>query len=278
MRLCAFADEASAELSGQIAALKRNGITQLEIRGVNGKNIKDLSSEEVKAVKAALDEAGISVWSIGSPIGKISLKDDFEAHIEDFKRILAAADILGARRIRMFSFFPAEGMSDEEIQAAVYERIATLISLTPKYITLCHENEKEIFGENTENCLWLHKTFPRLRAVFDPANFVQCGVDTAKAWEALREYVDYLHIKDAVEDGTVVPAGMGIGNVPMIVGEYLARGGDVMTLEPHLFDFTGLSALENGKSLKLGISAYKDNDEAFDAAVAALKAIVNVEE
>ena len=98
MRLCAFADEASAELSGQIAALKRNGITQLEIRGVNGKNIKDLSSEEVKAVKAALDEAGISVWSIGSPIGKISLKDDFEAHIEDFKRILSAADILGCSR------------------------------------------------------------------------------------------------------------------------------------------------------------------------------------
>ena len=80
-----------------------------------------------------------------------------------------------------------------------------------------------------------------------------------------------------MEDGTVVPAGMGIGNVPMIVGEYLARGGDVMTLEPHLFDFTGLSALENGKSLKLGISAYKDNDEAFDASVAALKAILNKE-
>ena len=277
MKLCAFADEASSALSGQIEALKRNGISLLEIRGVNGKNIKDLSAHEVRAVKAALDEAGISVWSIGSPIGKISLADDFNAHIEDFKRILEAAEILGARRIRMFSFFPVKGMSEDEIKAAVYERIATLISLTPKYITLCHENEKEIFGENTENCLWLHRTFPRLRAVFDPANFVQCGVDTKKAWEALREYVDYLHIKDAVEDGTVVPAGIGIGNVPMIVGDYLARGGDVMTLEPHLFDFTGLSALENGKSVKLGISAYKDNDEAFDAAVSALRAIVGKE-
>ena len=141
-------------------------------------------------------------------------------------------------------------------------------------MTICHENEKEIFGENTENCLWLHRTFPRLRAVFDPANFVQCGVDTASAWGALRGYVDYLHIKDAVADGTVVPAGMGIGNVPAIVGDYLARGGEVMTLEPHLFDFTGLSALENGKSVKLGISAYQDNDEAFDAAASALKRII----
>ena len=64
MRLCAFADEASSELFGQIAALKRNGISQLEIRGVNGKNIKDLSSEEVKAVKAALAEVMRAVMTI----------------------------------------------------------------------------------------------------------------------------------------------------------------------------------------------------------------------
>ena len=277
MRLCAFADEASSALSGQIAALKRNGISHLEIRGVNGKNIKELSRAEVKEVKSALDGADISVWSIGSPIGKISLADDFHAHTEDFKRILEAADVLGAKRIRMFSFFPVKGMSEQTVRDSVCERIDTLLSLTPEEITLCHENEKEIFGENTENCLFLHRTVPRLRAVFDPANFIQCGVDTEAAWKALRDYVDYLHIKDAVQDGTVVPAGMGIGNVPMIVGDYLARGGDMMTLEPHLFDFTGLSALENGKSVKLGISAYKDNDEAFDAAVAALKAIVGRE-
>ena len=277
MRLCAFADEASSALSGQIAALKRNGISHLEIRGVNGKNIKDLSRAEVLEVKSALDGADIFVWSIGSPIGKISLADDFHAHTEDFQRILEAADVLGAKRIRMFSFFPVKGMSEQTVRDSVCERIDTFLSLTPEEITLCHENEKEIFGENTENCLFLHRTFPRLRAVFDPANFVQCGVDTAAAWKALCDYVDYLHIKDAVQDGTVVPAGMGIGNVSMIVGDYLARGGDMMTLEPHLFDFTGLSALENGKSVKLGISAYKDNDEAFDAAVAALKAIIGKE-
>ena len=277
MRLCAFADEASSALSGQIAALKRNGISHLEIRGVNGKNIKELSRAEVLEVKSALDGADIFVWSIGSPIGKISLADDFHAHTEDFQRILEAADVLGAKRIRMFSFFPVKGMSEQTVRDSVCERIDTLLSLTPEEITLCHENEKEIFGENTENCLFLHRTFPRLRAVFDPANFVQCGVDTAAVWKALCDYVDYLHIKDAVTDGTVVPAGMGIGNVSMIVGDYLARGGDMMTLEPHLFDFTGLSALENGKSVKLGISAYKDNDEAFDAAVAALKAIIGKE-
>ena len=275
MKLCAFADEASAMLSGQVAALRRNDISLLEIRGVNGKNIKDISVEEAKDIKNILDSEGISVWSIGSPIGKISLSDDFEAHKDDFKRILEISDILGADKIRMFSFFPLKGMSETALKEAVYERISALLALTPSSITLCHENEKDIFGENAENCLWLHETFPALRAVFDPANFVQCGVDTKKAWEKLHGYTEYLHIKDAVSDGTVVPAGKGNGNLPYIIEQYLAQGGNVMTLEPHLFAFTGLSALENGASVKFGISAYRNNDEAFDAAVFALKNILS---
>ena len=274
MKLCAFADEASAMLQGQIDALCRNRIPHLEIRGVNGKNIKDITATEAKEIKEKLDANGISVWSMGSPIGKIAVDGDMDTHLDDFKRILESADIFGAKRIRMFSFFPNPAHSEEQTRAFVLENVEKLLALTPANITLCHENEKDIFGENAENCLLLHKTFPRLRAVFDPANFVQCGVDTKKAWEMLKNYVDYLHIKDAVSDGTVVPAGMGLGNVPDIVSDYLARGGEVMTLEPHLYDFTGLSALENGKSVKLGISSYKDNDEAFDAAVSALRGIL----
>lgn len=275
MKLCAFADEASPSLSGQVAALRRNEISFLEIRGVNGKNIKDITACEAQEIKKMLDENGIAVWSMGSPIGKIALDGDFETHLDDFKRILETADVFGAKHIRMFSFFPTEGMEEEKTKALVFEKIEKLLSVTPAHIMLCHENEKDIFGENAENCLALHRAFPKLRAVFDPANFVQCGVDTKKAWEMLKDYVEYLHIKDAVLDGTVVPAGVGLGNVPYIVKEYLSRGGEVMTLEPHLFDFTGLAALENGKITSLGVSHYKDNDEAFDAATEALKAILS---
>ncbi len=275
MKLCAFADEAAEALSGQIAALQRNGISLLEIRGVNGKNIKDITANEAKEIKKNLDDGGISVSAIGSPIGKIALDGDMEAHMDDFKRILETADIFGARRIRMFSFFPVKDEAFEKTKEQVFARIEQLLSITPDHILLCHENEKDIFGENAENCLALHQAFPKLRAVFDPANFVQCGVDTKKAWTMLKDYVEYLHIKDAVSDGTVVPAGMGLGNVLFIVSEYLARGGNVMTLEPHLFDFTGLSALENGKVASLGISPYQNNDEAFDAAANALKKILN---
>ena len=75
----------------------------------------------------------------------------------------------------------------------------------------------------------------------------------------------------------VVPAGMGDGNVPYIVKEYLAQGGSAMTLEPHLMEFTGLKGLEEEEGrTPLGSLRfrYRDNDEAFDAAVHALKAIL----
>ena len=40
-----------------------------------------------------------------------------------------------------------------------------------------------------------------MKAIFDPANYVQCEVDTLKAWEMIKPYVKYLHIKDALADG-----------------------------------------------------------------------------
>ncbi len=274
MKLCAFADEASPTLKGQIQALHRNHIPCLEIRGVNGKNIREISPSEAREIKKELDDSDISVWSIGSPVGKIRLDGNIEAHFEEFKQILEITHILEASRIRMFSFYPVQGDCTEKTREQVLKHIDRLLSLTPDNILLCHENEKDIFGETPENCLLLHQSFPKLRAVFDPANFVQCGVNTLRAWDMLKDFVDYLHIKDAVPDGTVVPAGMGIGNLPDIISDYCKQGGTVMTLEPHLHEFTGLAALENGQSVKAGLSVYKNTDEAFDAGAAALQKLL----
>ena len=49
--LSAFADEAGSAVSEQIKALRENGMTHLEVRGVNGKNIVDLTLEEAKELK-----------------------------------------------------------------------------------------------------------------------------------------------------------------------------------------------------------------------------------
>lgn len=272
--LCAFADESSSAVCGQIDALRRNQIPYLEIRGVDGENIKDITPEKAREVRAMLDDAGLSVWSMGSPIGKHHLEKPFEPHLDDFKRILEYADILGATRVRMFSFYPAPDASEEQTHEAVFAGLQAFCDVTPAHITLCHENEKKIWAETPERCVEIHKAFPKIRAVFDPANYVQCHVDTLHAWDLLAPYIDYLHIKDAIADGTVVPAGQGLGNVPELVRRYGAMGGRVMTLEPHLTAFTGLDKLEDGESVKQGFSVYASKEEAFDAAVSALRTII----
>lgn len=267
MRLSAFADEASVDLAGQVKALQRNGFTHLEIRGVDGENIKNISYAKIKEIRSVLDASGIQTWSIGSPIGKDKVDNEFEKQLDDFKRLCEYAEMLGCQRMRMFSFHTKD-------EGAVMDRLNSFCEVAPKEIIMCHENEKGIFGDDIESCLKIHKTFSRIKAVFDPANFVQCEVDTWKAWEALAPYVDYLHIKDALKDKRVVRAGYGIGNVEKIIEAYAKQGGHTVTMEPHLMEFSGLAQLENGESVSQ-IPMYSTTDEAFDAGACALKAILD---
>ena len=267
IRLCAFSDEASVDLKGQINALLRNGISMMEIRGVDGENIKDISYSKIKEIGKALKENGLGVWSIGSPVGKYKVDDSFDRQLDDFKRLCEYAELLECEHIRMFSFFTKN--EDEALSC-----LGKMCEAAPKNIIMCHENEKGIFGDKYEDCVKIHEAYPQIKAVFDPANFIQCKVDTLKAWDALSPYVEYMHIKDAMADGRVVRAGHGIGNVEKIVDMYTKGGGEVLTLEPHLMEFTGLKNLENGESLN-GIPVYNDTNEAFDAGVSALKEILD---
>lgn len=269
-KLAAFADEADGRLSEQIKAMTENGISYLEIRGVDGENISDISKEKAREIRERLQQNGLAVWSLGSPYGKTGICDDFTAHLDKFKRGLELADILGARHIRMFSFYvlseDAEHYRDE-----VMERLSRFISAADgSGIILCHENEKGIYGDIASRCADIHKEFPQLKAVFDPANFIQCGQDTIKAWEMLSPYVEYMHIKDAMADGSVVPAGKGIGNLPYLLSQYK---GEVLTLEPHLSVFDGFDKLEASEKTKMGY-CYHSSRAAFDAAVNALKEII----
>lgn len=268
--LAAFADEADGRLSEQIKAMSENGIDFLEIRGVDGENIADISVQKAREIRNALDAAGLGVWSLGSPYGKIGICDNFDSHLDKFKHGLELADILGAKNIRMFSFYvPSD--SKAKYRDEVMNRLDKFISAAEgSGIVLCHENEKGIYGDVAKECLDIHKTFPTLRAVFDPANFVQCGQDTKEAWECLSEYVEYMHIKDAMADGSVVPAGKGIGNLEYLLGNYR---GKVLTLEPHLSVFDGFDKLEADEKTKMGY-CYPTSRAAFDAAVNALKSII----
>lgn len=272
--LAAFADEAGSDVEVQIRALQENGVPCLEIRGVGDKNVTDLTVDEAKELKKRLDDAGISVWSIGSPLGKISVGDEFAPHLDTFKHTLELSRVLGAGNIRMFSFFCPKGEA-AYCRDIVFERLHQFCAAAQgSGITLCHENEKGIYGDTADRCLDILQNFPAIKAVYDPANFLQCGEDTIRAWELLEPYIAYMHVKDVREDGVVVPAGQGHGRIPELLERYEKIGGQVLTLEPHLAVFKGLDALENGEKTKIGEFEYPSQRDAFDAAVNALKGLL----
>lgn len=275
VRLCAFADEAGTEVAVQIAALKENGIPCLEIRGIEGKNVTELTVVQARELRRRLADEGLSVWSVGSPLGKIEITDNFAPHLDTFRHTLDLAEELGASCIRLFSFFIPAGTPPADCRNEVLERLATFCEEGKgRSVILCHENEKGIYGDTADRCLDIHRQLPALRAVFDPANFIQCGQDTLAAWKLLAPYVTYLHIKDALPDGRVVPAGKGEGHVPEILAAYRAQGGEMLTLEPHLAVFSGLDQLEHGEKSVVDPYAYPTQRAAFDAAVEALKALL----
>ena len=275
IKLAAFADEASSVFDEQIVMMKENGIGLLEMRGVDDINVSKLTLEQAKEAKKKLDDNGLAVWSIGSPIGKIKITDDFAPELDLFKHVLEIANITEAKCIRMFSFYGTDGKA--EYRDEVFERLAKYAEAAKgSGIVLCHENEKGIYGDIPERCIEIHKAIPEIKSVFDPANFVQCGVNILDAWNKLEPYVYYGHIKDADADGNIVPPGMGIGMIREYLPKFIAKGCSVLTLEPHLAEFAGLSDLEEeGDKSKVGGMSFANNREAFDYATKSLKAIIS---
>lgn len=279
----AFCDESGeTSISGQIAACKKNGITHMELRGF-GKtlNINTLSVEQAEEMKAEIDREDMKVSSIGSGYGKINIKEDFSAHFEAFKNTVEVAKILEAKYIRIFSFYFSEGDSYEEYRDEVIRRVKAMTDYAvDNGLICCHENEKGIYGDNAERCLDILKACGgKLKAVFDPANFVQCGVDTLKAYDLLEDYIEYFHIKDALyENSDVVPAGEGDGNVEEILRRYdKHKKAVILSLEPHLKVFAGLSALEAvvNSVRKIKVNTFASHAESFKAAADAMYSVVD---
>lgn len=271
-----FADELSAELPIQIEGFQKLGIHHIEIRGVGEKGLVEYDLEEVKKIKAQLDEGGLKISSIGSPIGKIKITDEFELHFDLFKHTVEIAKIMETKYIRMFSFFIPENEEPEKYTTEVMNRLSRMVEYAKEHdVILLHENEKGIYGDVASRCMEIMQKFysDHFKAVFDFANFVQCEQDTLEAYKLLEPYIAYVHVKDALKsDKSVVPAGTGDGNVKEILGALKAKKYQgFLSLEPHLAAFKGFDKLENGKYAK---KEKLDGKEIFDIAYNALAEIL----
>lgn len=269
IRLCAFSDEASPSLQGQIDAMKRNEISLTELRSVAGKNVKDLTLEEAAQIKQQLESHGITVWSVGSPLGKVDISVDIEEYLKTVSHVCELAQVLGAKRIRMFSFFNAYDQPEK-----VYEYLRRMIEVADRYgVMLCHENEKDIYGDTLERVELLMQNVNGMYFVYDPANFLQVGQSADKTLQSLHARTEYFHIKDVIADtGEIVPAGHGDGKIGQLIAMIDSDADVVLTLEPHLRVFAGYAQIDN-QEMKNKYT-FASNDQAFDAAANALKELL----
>jgi len=264
-RITGFADEISQELDTQLDVLDELDIDYLDLRGVWGTNVLDLSDDQIERVHEKLDAAGVEVSAIGSPIGKIGIEEEFEPHKERFDTALQMADEFDADYIRLFSYWIPEGDDPSDHREEVMRRMAWKAERAEGTgVTLLHENEKDIYGDTPARCRDILETVDseNLRAIFDPANFLELGVETyPDALLDLVEYVEFLHIKDAVrgERHNIEPAGEGDGRIPDIL-EALSRRGfrGFASLEPHLASQSEDGGYSGPEAFKVAARALED--------------------
>lgn len=272
--ISAFADESdtSKTLHSQLKALSTNGLHWLELRNIEQKNICHLTNDELNEVRHMLSDHGVYISSIGSPFGKYPINEPFPLHKDAFLRGLEIAERLQVKRMRMFSFHIPKDEPASIYRDEVCRRIDDMLHAAAEAgVQLMHENEKEIYGDTADRCLDLLSTFEgRLLGVFDPANFIQCGVAPLQAMLLLKDHIAAMHIKDArMSTRRVVPCGMGDGSVADCI-RILSRRADglFLVVEPHLH--TRNPELDPKEELLKYEYVYPDKQTTFCTAVQAL--------
>jgi sugar phosphate isomerase/epimerase len=243
LKLAGFADEVSPQLDEQIKTLKSLGVSHFELRGVYGKNVLDFDPALRTEIKTKLAAAGLGVAAIGSPIGKVKISDDFDAHFARYKIAVELAEFFEAPMIRLFSYYPAEGQSHADLISKHKDEVIRRFQKKVDYIkdrniVLVHENEGNIYGEKGRECqiLMQEVNSPKLRSAFDFANFVIAGERPIDNWPLLKPYTTHFHVKDAsLQTNKIQPAGEGDGDIEAILKDAYASGyRGFLSLEPHL--------------------------------------------
>ena len=263
LMISGFSDEISSEFDTQLEVVSNLGMHYISLRGIDGKNIGDYTVDEVKeTVMPRLKKWNIGVSSIGSPIGKVFINDEegYENQKVMLDRLCQISNLLDCKYIRIFSFYIPKGEDADQYKDEVIRKIKEFAAIAENYnVILLHENEKDIYGDIARRCHEILKAVasPSFKAIFDFANFVQCGEDTQECYDLLKDEIVYIHIKDAVStDSQNVVCGTGEGKIPEILAQAIDSGyKGFLTLEPHLVLFDSLKDLE----LEEATDIIKDN-------------------
>ena len=179
--LSGFSDEISPDPREQCQVASGLGLKYVEIRSAWNVNILDLDADQLATLQQTLKEYDLSVSSIGSPIGKIIIDEDFEPHLERMRHAADGGRVQFGAPVHpdLLVLHPPRATTRTAHRDEVLRRMRALADVAEEYdVVLLHENEKEIYGDIPRRCLDIVTSVdsPKLRLAWDAANFVQVGV------------------------------------------------------------------------------------------------------
>nr|WP_255519053.1 sugar phosphate isomerase/epimerase family protein [Kitasatospora sp. SID7827] len=259
--------------------MEQLGWRELELRTVDGVWVADLHTRQVRSIATTLKRHGIRVSGLASRIGNWAsdITGDPTADVLEFHRLAVRAELLGTDRIRIMSYPNATGLPAAEWRRLALERMhGFAIGAEHGNQVVLHENCAGWGGSSIENTLDLMTSVdnPGLRLLHDTGNGVPYGYDGFELLRRSVEYVDHVHIKDAVGDGErtryVLP-GTGDARLAESLRLLTARGWrGGWSLEPHLATRPHEGLAADGRS-------ENGSESGFVAAGRALTALVERE-
>jgi sugar phosphate isomerase/epimerase len=243
-------DEVSASLDEGLAFAREEGIDTIDLRVIDGRNVMALSRDELADAARRVRAAGLPVSCICTPLlkwsppGKTAAKlgDQFGFALGDrtphevYTQAFEAAEILGARNLRVFSYLAYDGYRVEDLRQPVDE----LLALADRFDMKLHvENEGvcNIGGFAGLEELVTAYSHPRLRALPDIANAFRTNMPpSADDLARLLPFTDILHMKDYSDAaGGFVPVGEGdIPIAALLAATLPARNAPLtLTIETH---------------------------------------------
>jgi sugar phosphate isomerase/epimerase len=219
--IAAITDEFSPDIEVAVRSMQEIGMTGAELRMVFGKNIMDLTDEELDRAIGICRGAGQEIISIASPLLKCVLpnapdadprfqhdifasKHTFEDQPRLTERAFAIASRTGARIIRVFSYWRTVRPQE------CFDRIAVALrnladQAQAHNIIIGIENEHACnIGTGAEASEILKALdHPNLKLVWDPANAVVGGENAVRDGYGKLPVsrIQHVHAKDCTMDG-----------------------------------------------------------------------------
>lgn len=219
--IAAITDEFSPSLSQALTVMKEIGMTAAELRTIDGRNLVDLSPDEIAQVRDQLDAAGLPVISIASPLLKCVLPEgpeldrrfqqDAFASRHTFadqprlaERVLELALFFKAPIVRVFSYWRT--VHPEAAYAKVAEALGWLADLAAGAgVTIGLENEHACNVATGAEAAKILQAIdrPNLKLVWDPANALVAGEEPYPAGYSLlpKLRIVHVHAKDCHMEG-----------------------------------------------------------------------------